>query len=483
MPLHPAPVWSRLAPLPILTISLLTAAGCRQPAGERMDLPALPRLTIATYREPLRAEIEKAHRRAAANPSDADSSGQLGMLLHAFGQTETAEVCYRRARVLDPKRFSWAYYLGLVQALDGKNEAAAVSLREAAELDPGYVPARLKLAEVLLNVGRFDESQNASMAILKDNPGVAPAYYWLGRVSSARGQGAAAEERYLKACELWPSYGTAHYALGLLLQKAGNADAHVHLAAYQKYKADGDPQPEDPQLDAVRALDDSGLAHLMKGVDLENAGQFDQAIAEHEAAVRQDPKLVQAYANLISLYARNGQPEKAEAAYRAAVAINPNLPQSHYDFGVFLAGVQRYREAETAFRKALESSPHYAEAHSNLGAMLERGGHLAEAMGQYRAALENKPNFRQARYQLGHLLLMQKKPNDAIEQLSQTLTPEDADTPRFTYALGVAYAEARNFPDAERYLQQAAERAAGLGQQQLAVQIRAVLASVRKAAH
>ena len=78
---------------------------------------------------------------------------------------------------------------------------------------------------------------------------------------------------------------------------------------------------------------------------------------------------------------------------------------------------------------------------------------------------------------------MQKKPNEAIEQLSQALTPEDADTPRFTYALGVAYAEARKFPDAERCLQHAAERAAELSQEQLAVQIRAVLASVRKAEH
>ena len=50
------------------------------------------------------------------------------------------------------------------------------------------------------------------------------------------------------------------------------------MAAYLKYKADGDPQPEDPQLDAVRALDNSGLAHLMKGVDLENAGQTEQAM-------------------------------------------------------------------------------------------------------------------------------------------------------------------------------------------------------------
>lgn len=38
-------------------------------------------------------------------------------------------------------------------------------------------------------------------------------------------------------------------------------------------------------LEAVRALDNSALAHLLKGVDLENAGQIAQAIAEDEEAI------------------------------------------------------------------------------------------------------------------------------------------------------------------------------------------------------
>jgi tetratricopeptide (TPR) repeat protein len=466
----------------VLTIVLGSASSCHRASREDLRLPALPPLNLTNYRPQLRDEVEKAYKRVQAKPTDADANGRLGMLLHAFEQFESAEVCYRRARILDSSRFQWAYYLGLAGALDGKNEEAAASLREAIQLDPGYVPARLKLAEVLLGLGRFDESQAICQSILKDNPQVAPAYYWLGRVASAKGQTREAQEQYLKACELWPSYGTAHYALALAYQKTNRAaDAQGHMAAYQKYKADSDPQPEDPQLDAVRALDNSALAHLMKGVDLENAGQIEQAVAEHEEAVRQDSRLVQAHANLIALYARAGQPEKAEEAYRATVAINPNLPQSHYDYGVFLVSKQRYREAEIAFRKALESSPQYAEAHSNLGAMLERNGRSEEAAAQYQAAIENKPNFREAHFQLGHLLLMQKKPKDAIVHLSQTLTPEDGNTPRFMYGLGVAYAEADDFPNAERYLQQSAERAAALGQDQLAAQIQTVLASVQRA--
>ena len=464
----------------LVIIAILLVDGCSipsHPARTEGDFPDLPRLILANFRPQIRDQVQQAYREVEARPKDANANGRMGMLLHAFEQYEAAELCYRRARILDPKRFQWAYYLGLTQAIDGKNAEAAASLRDAASLDPGYLPVRLKLVEVLFNLGRLDESQTIGESIVKENPQFAPAHYWLGRVASARKQDAAIDE-YRKACQLWPSYGTAHYALALACQRTGAAaEASQHMAAYQKYKADGDPQPEDPLLESVRSLDNSALAHLMKGVDLENAGQLNEAIAEHEQAVKQDPKLAQAHANLIALYGRVGQAENAEREYRATVEINPNLPQSHYDYGVFLVNQQRFREAELAFRKALESSPKYAEAHSNLGAMLEREGKTEEAVQHYRAAIENKPNFRMAHFQLGRLLMAKKRTSEAIAELSQTLTPEDADTPRFLYGLGVAYAEAGDYANAERYLRSAGQRAASLGQNQLASQIEM---SVRK---
>jgi tetratricopeptide (TPR) repeat protein len=434
----------------------------------------MPKLDLGSYRPELRAQVQKTLQRLQTTPEDPEANGRLGMLFHAFEQLDSAETFYRRAHLLDPARSQWAYYLGLVLALNGKNEGAATNLRDAIHLDATYVPARLKLAGVLLGLGRLDEGREICRSILKENPQVAPAYYWLGRMASAAGQAGEAAEQYRKACELWPTYGTAHYALALLEERAGrHAEARRHMDAYQKYKADGDPQPEDPLLEAVRSLDNSALAHLMKGVDLENAGRIEEAIAEHEQAVREDPKLAQAHANLIALYGRRGQPEKAEREYRATIAIN-------YDYGVFLVSRQRFAEAETAFRRALQSSPNYAEAHSNLGAMLERKGNLDQALRQYQAAIDDKPNFREAQYQLGHLLLMQHRTAEAIAHLSQTLTPEDAETPRFLYTLGVAYAEAGDFAAARRTLQQAGERATAMGQERLSAAIQGTVAKLPK---
>jgi tetratricopeptide (TPR) repeat protein len=461
---------------------ILVASACTSPSRQA-TLPALPRLTIANFRPQVRDRIQKAYREVEVRPKDANANGRMGMLLHAFEQYQSAAIWYRRARILDPNRFQWAYYLGLTQVINGQSEDAAATLGDAIRLDPEYLPARLKLAEVLLTLRRLDESEQISRSLAEIAPQFAPVHYWLGRVAFAKGQLAASIEHYRKACQIWPSFGTAHYALALVCRRTGETDeARLHMAAYQRYKADGDPQPEDTLLEEVRSLDNTALAHLMKGVELENAGRLDDAIAEHEEAVKQDPAMAQAHANLIALYARAGRTQNAESEYRATVAINPNLPQSHYDYGVFLVSRQRFAEAEAAFRKALQSSPNYAEAHSNLGAMLERQGKSAEAIEHYRTAAENKPNLRSAHFQLGRLLLMKRRTSEAIAQLSQTLTPEDADTPRFMYALGVAYGEAGDYASAARYLRDAGRRASTLSQETLAAQIEMALRKVEQRA-
>ena len=166
------------------------------------------------------------------------------MLLHAYEQYESAEICYGRARILSPDRFQWAYYLGLIQSIDGKNDAAAVTLQEAVRLDPEYLPARMKLAEVLLGLNRLDESRDVCRLAARQDPRFVPAYYWLGRVAAAQGDLNSAIENYRTAGQLAPSFGSAHYALALAYQKLGNpAQAREHMSACQKFKLDGDPNP------------------------------------------------------------------------------------------------------------------------------------------------------------------------------------------------------------------------------------------------
>lgn len=429
--------------------------------------PALPKLPVGSFASPMREQIREAHDEVLRRPDEAEGNGRLAMLLYGYEQFQFAETCFERARAFDPKDRRWPYYLGRTQAVLGKHDEAVRSLRAALEHDPGYLPARLALAESLLAAGKLDECRVVYEAVTAQHPDAAAAYYGLGRARAARRDLAGAVELFRKACDLYPSFGAAHYALALAYRDLGDrARAQEHLALYQKDKL-GWPPTADPLLGEVEALKKGASAHLKRGVRLEADGNLQAAAEEHERAVEIDPRYVQARVNLITLYGKLGQAEKAAEHYRAAVAIDPDVAESHYNYGVLLAGQQKYAEAAAAFRRALEINPYYAEAHGNYAYLLMVEGRLEESARHYRSALENKPNYRLAHHNLGRILVHEGKLQEAIAHFLETLKPDDEDTPRYTYALGAAYARAGERGSALQYMREARRKAAALGQSDL----------------
>jgi tetratricopeptide (TPR) repeat protein len=446
-------------------ISLLSVAAQAQP------LPDLPRPVFDNFAPEIREQMRKAYAAAQARPRDAEAVGRLGMTLHTYEEYAAAAACYERARRLAPEEFHWVYYLGIVQASLGKHTEAAAVFKEAIHQRLDYLPAQIRLADSLLAAGQRLESQSLYEAVIKKNAAIAQAHYGLGRIKAASGEPALAAAHFRKAIELFPEYGSAHYALGLALRNLGEtAKAQEHLALSQKHKLSR-PRLDDPLLGAIAELNALGTEILKRGVMLESAGRIEESIAEHERALTVNPQLAQAHINLISLYGRTGQFEKAEKHYHAAVAVNPNLADSHYNFGVLLAGQQRYTEAAQAFYRSLQINQFNAEAHYNYAVIIEREGRLDEAAGHYRRALENKPSHREAHFHLGRILVNQGKLAEAIGHFHQTLTPEDENTPRFTYALGATYVRAGEKQKGIQYLREALKRATALRQTQLAASI------------
>ncbi len=244
-------------------------------------------------------------------------------------------------------------------------------------------------------------------------------------------------------------------------------DEHPHTAQLSHSSAEPSAQTEPS---AGRSAEKNALAseHLKRGATLEASGKIEESIAAQEQAVGINPGLVQAHINLISLYGRTKQFDKAVGAYRKAIAINPEIPDIHYNYGVLLAGQERFKEAAEAFQNCLRFNPYYAEAHHNYAMIIEREGRLDEAAAHYRKAIQNKVGYRMAHFHLGRILVNQDKISEAIEQFLKTLTPEDVDTPRFTYALGATYILAGDRQKGINYLREALKRASALGQQGLA---------------
>jgi tetratricopeptide (TPR) repeat protein len=438
-------------------------------AGE--ELPKLPQLNMSGFQPAIRRQIQQAEAEARTHPRSAEASGKLGMVLDAYEQYESAEPCYRRARLLDARSFSWAYYLGSAEFHQGKFKQAAETLRKALRLTPDYLPAQLKLAESLLTAGDREESGKIYEAILKTDSDSAEALYGLGRVRAARGDTTGAMESYRKACELFPAYGAAQYALALAYQRLGSPDqAEPHFRLYQA-NLTVTPPIQDELMGAVQALDLGAEMHLRRSVELEQRGDLKGAVQEQERALEADPKNVQANINLISLYARVGEMDKAEQHYQMAARLNPNRADAYYNHGVLLFMQGQFEEAGQAYREALKINPYYPEAHNNLGFLLEKQGQTDAAMEEYQAAVKNQPNYRLALYHIATILARQGRYGEAIDYLLKTLQPEDENTPGYLYALSLAYGRKGDRANALKYARQAHEQAAARNQSQLLTKI------------
>lgn len=126
-----------------------------------------------------------------------------------------------------------------------------------------------------------------------------------------------------------------------------------------------------------------------------------------------------------------GQPEKSLAAIDAALRLNPRYLEALMHRGVILGSLGRVEEAQEAFAAARTAgagtrggvAAHHADKlanqHAALGeAYLEAGG-LSQAIEQYEAALRLGPAFQDLRYRLAQLLLEAGRALEAREELER----------------------------------------------------------------
>ena len=178
--------------------------------------------------------------------------------------------------------------LGIIRAPLGKLDEAEISLRQAVDLKSNYLPAQLALAETLQKLRKLRESRQVYEQILKKYPQSASAYAGLGRVCWEEGKVSEAIKNYQKACDLFPEFGAAHYALGLAHRNLKNEEkTQEHFSKFQRYSS-REPLAEDPFLDAIQSLQSKVSYYLKQAISLRDQGQFREAIVVLEEALKLD---------------------------------------------------------------------------------------------------------------------------------------------------------------------------------------------------
>lgn len=140
-----------------------------------------------------------------------------------------------------------------------------------------------------------------------------------------------------------------------------------------------------------------GSKEFQAGVTAFNAGQFEQAATQFQAAIAQAPSVPALHVNLAMAYFRLKRPADAVASLEQAAALGPNEVTIQYQLGSAYVDLQAYDKAAAALEKGLATKPNLAsdalalEAASTLGAVYFAQGKVPQAETQFQQVLAAKP--------------------------------------------------------------------------------------------
>ena len=466
--------------MPSITGAVIIAASLMAaPQEAATHPPRLPAVELTALPPEAAAAISQAYEAARRRPEDAATIGRLGMVLHAWEEWDSAAEAYRLARSLASGDHRWWHFAGLLEIRQGRHLEALPLFERAAALAPADLPVRLRLAEARLEAGDLDGSERLLLELTRAPLTAAAAEYGLGRVAMARGNPEVALRHFGAAVARFPDFGAAHYGSALAYRRLGRDSEAAEALERQRQCPPCWPASGDKLAESLAALREDAGALLTRGIALAREGQDRQAVEAHERALALDPALGQARVNLITLYGRLGEWARAEAEYREALRIGTNIAEAHANFAQVLFAARRPAEAVPVFRRALEANPADAQAWNGLGLALETNGDPSGAAAAYSQALVHAPDFRGARFNYARTLVASGRLEGAIGELERLRLPEDAETPRYRFALSAALVRAGKVERGKAEAAAALALARRFGQSELAASIERDLALLR----
>ena len=104
-----------------------------------------------------------------------------------------------------------------------------------------------------------------------------------------------------------------------------------------------------------------------RAIEYWKQNRFDEAIAQWEEIVRNDPNLAEIHYNLGNAYMYQGKIEGAIDAFKQALSIDPILPDAYNKLGIICYKQGNAGLAFACWKQALMINPDFEEARNNIG--------------------------------------------------------------------------------------------------------------------
>jgi cytochrome c-type biogenesis protein CcmH/NrfG len=206
------------------------------------------------------------------------------------------------------------------------------------------------------------------------------------------------------------------------------ASAETHFLLGQAYYRANQKDKADEQFQAaftlnpatVPPLDSQDADEWLKFGNAHAAlGQFDEAVAAYQTALKIDPNKAAAFTNIGVVYYQQGKFDDAVQQMQKALAIDPGDGETEYMLGATYMQQQKLDEAEQAFNKAIALKPDLAAAYTGLGNVQLARKNLTEAVTALQKATQLQPNQAEAWLALGQAYAAQGNKADASAALTK----------------------------------------------------------------
>jgi tetratricopeptide (TPR) repeat protein len=189
-----------------------------------------------------------------------------------------------------------------------------------------------------------------------------------------------------------------------------------------------------------------------RGLELQEKGFFNEAIACYQDAITISPNNPGAYYNLGTLLQEKGELNEAINYYRKVLQINPNHADTYNCLGSVFQKKQEYDEAINCYKKAIELKPYFIKAFINIANAFLEKEEFDEAITYFKRAVAIDPNFAGTYYNLGLLFHRTKQFDEALVCYKKTiqLDPNFADA---YYSLSLLYLLLGNFQEGWKFFE------------------------------
>lgn len=395
--------------------------------------------------------IELARRSVLLRPDDADAWGELGMVYAVERLRNLAIACYGQAAARDPAEPRWPYREACMLYATGRLEDAAAAMARSLAIEPGYAPSHWRLGTYRLELGDLAGAEDAFRRATEVGPDFPGGWVGLAKIHlqgdetdraldslapvlashpadpiatrllhEAQRSGGVAVGVALQtgdpseAPAPWPDpweeelrslreapglleanrliqQGKGEEALRVLAEVEASSDrqdfvlhlaeAHLLLGHYAEAEA------------AVRELlstaPESAFARVRLARILEQRGALDQAAAELDHALRNQPRYAEAWAAKGRLCFKQKDYPRAFEALKVAVESGDRDPKTAEALGFAALAVQRWKDARAAFESLVASADASGDAWTGLAKARLKLGEFDAAEEALRRAAES----------------------------------------------------------------------------------------------